>query len=313
MNKLLSVLIIAIIAISCSGGNQKNKTIDESNSDNEVITDKEVAKLKSFEIKGTEVHPIQSTINQKHYELYVKLPESYSSSDKKYPILILTDSDYAFPLVTSITRRLNVEEFIIVAISYSKGDEPTISRTRDYTPTFSPNEARGHSKESRLASGKADEFIAFIKNDLFPFLEDTYRIDKSKKVFAGHSFGGLLANYMLVTTPDLFEYYLAGSPSLWYDNYCLNKFESIYYKTQKSMNANVFLCIGKEEEKMKSNMVAEMQAFENRLLSRGYSGLNIKSVVISDEDHQTVYPSFITKGIIYAFGKEKTANINKRH
>ncbi|MFD0991646.1 alpha/beta hydrolase [Tenacibaculum geojense] len=296
------------MVISCSDRNSKNKTIDSSHNPKETITDKEIIELKSFEIKETEVHSIKSTLNQKSYELYIKLPKSYSNSNKQYPILILTDSDYSFPIVTSITRRLNVEEFITVGISYSKDDKPTVSRTRDYTPTYSPNELRGHSKESKLASGKADDFISFIKNDMFPFLEETYRIDNSKKVFAGHSFGGLLASYMLVTTPYLFEYYLAGSPSLWYDNYCLNGFEEVYYKSHKNMKANVFLCIGKKEEKMKSNMVAEMLAFEKRLLSRNYLGLNIQSIIIPDEDHHSVYPSFITKGIIYAFGKKKTAN-----
>lgn len=304
MNKFLSLLLIAIIAISCNDRSRKNKSIDSSHNPQETITNKEIVEPKSFEIKGTEVHSLKSTVNQKSYELYIKLPKSYSNSNKPYPILILTDSDYAFPLVTSITRRLNVEEFITVGISYSKEDKPTVSRTRDYTPTYSPNEPRGHSKEARLASGKADNFISFIKNDIFPFLEENYRIDNSKKVFAGHSFGGLLASYILVTTPNLFEYYLAGSPSLWYDNHCLNGFEDVYYKSHKSMKANVFLCIGKEEEKLKPNMVAEMLAFEKRLLSRNYLGLNIQSTVISDEDHQTVYPSFITKGIIYAFGKE---------
>ena len=296
------------MVISCSDKNSKNKTTDSSHKHQGTITDQEIIQFKSFELNGTEVRSIKSTINQKSYELYIKLPKSYSNSNKQYPILILTDSDYAFPIVTSITRRLNVEEFITVGISYSKEDKPTVSRTRDYTPTYSPNEPRGHSNEARLASGKADNFISFIKNDIFPFLEKNYRIDNSKKVFAGHSFGGLLASYMLVTTPNLFEYYLAGSPSLWYDNHCLNKFEDVYYESHKSMRANVFLCIGKEEEKLTSNMVAEMLAFKKRLLSRNYLGLNIQSSVISDEDHQTVYPSFITKGIIYAFRKEKTAN-----
>ncbi|WP_368668156.1 hypothetical protein [Aquimarina sp. RZ0] len=62
--------------------------------------------------------------------------------------------------------------------------------------------------------------MAFIKNDVFDFLKKTYKVDMIKKVFADHSFGGLLASYMLVTTSDLFDYYLAGSPSLWYDTIC---------------------------------------------------------------------------------------------
>jgi predicted alpha/beta superfamily hydrolase len=110
---------------------------------------------------------------------------------------------------------------------------------------------------------------------------------------------------MLVTTPNLFEYYLSGSPSLWYDNYCLNRFEKNYSKTHTNLKANIFMCIGKEEEtKTGSKMVTEMFDFEKRLLSRNYKDLNIKSITIPDEGHQTVYPSFITKGILWVFGKE---------
>lgn len=306
MNRFLLILFISIITISCSDENRKNKTTNVPDSGKEVIpTEEGKDDLKSFEIPDTEVHSLISTINKKTYDLYVKLPKSYSNSEEQYPVLILTDADYSFPLVTSIARRVNTEEFIIVGISYSKEDTPGISRTRDYTHTNSPNEPRGHSKESRLASGKADDFIAFIKNDVFRFLEKTYRTDMSKKVFAGHSFGGLLGTYMLVTSPNLFEYYLVGSPSLWYDNYSLNRFEENYSKANTSMKANVFLSIGSEEENNKSPMVTEMLDFEQKLLSRNYAGLNIKSVIMPDEDHHTGYPGFITKGILYAFGNKK--------
>ncbi|UOB18656.1 alpha/beta hydrolase [Abyssalbus ytuae] len=306
MNKLFLIFLILITTISCKNENLKSESLNKGPLyKNTEELDKSATDTKEFKIKGTEVHQIKSSINQKAYDLYVKLPKSYSKTDKKFPILILSDSDYSFPLVTSINRRLNVEEYILIGISYSKGDKSTISRTRDYTPTYSPNEPRGHSKEARLASGKADNFIAFIKNDVFRFLENKYRVDMTKKVFAGHSFGGLLASYMLVTTPDLFEYYLSGSPSLWYDNHCINKFEDEYFKTKPNLKANFFMCIGADEEtKTGSKMVTEMLEFKERLLSRNYKDLNIKSIVIADEDHQTVYPSFITKGIIWAFGQE---------
>ncbi|NQZ78817.1 MAG: alpha/beta hydrolase [Ekhidna sp.] len=307
MHKTILLIFISLISIACKKEARTNNITNETISDKVITPTITETKPKPFEIDGTEVHSIKSSTNQKFYELYVKLPPSYTNGDKQYPILILTDSHYSFPLVTSITKRLKTEEFITVGISYSKGDKGTVSRTRDYTPTYSPDEPRGHNRESRLASGKADDFITFMRDDVFEFLDSTYRIDSSKKVFAGHSFGGLLANYILVTSPELFDFYLAGSPSLWYDKHCLNRFEEKYYKSNKRMEANLFLCIGKEEEKMKSNMVAEMRDFEMRLRSRNYIGLKIKSVIIPDEDHHTVYPSFITKGIIYAFGKEKSS------
>ena len=302
----LLVFLILLVAASCNYGQIKSELLEKtSSSKNSAQSEDPRFESEEFTLKGTEVHQITSSANQRIYDLYVKLPRSYSKTDKNFPILLLTDADYSFPLVASINRRLNVEEFILIGISYSKGDKGSTSRTRDYTPTYAPNEPRGHSKEAKMASGKADDFIAFIKDDVFGFLEKTYRVDMGKKVFAGHSFGGLLASYMLVTTPDLFDYYLAGSPSFWYDDYVINKFESEYFKTNSNLEANLFLCIGANEEtETGSKMVSEMLDFEKRLRSRAYTSLNIKSLVVQDEDHMTVYPSFITKGILWAFEKK---------
>ncbi len=306
MKKLFLIFLTLLVIISCKDGNLKSESLNKASLNiNQEQSENLITETKEFTLKGTEVHQIKSTINQKTYDLYVKLPKSYSKTDKKFPILVLTDSDYSFPLVTSINRRLNVEEFILIGISYSKGEKNTTSRTRDYTPTYSPNEPRGHSKEARLVSGKADNFVSFIKNDVFAFLKKTYKVDMTKKVFAGHSFGGLLASYIVVTTPDLFEFYLAGSPSLWYDNHSINKFENEYSKTKSNLKANIFMCIGADEEtKTGSKMVSEMLDFKKRLLSRNYKDLKITSLIIPNEDHMTVYPSFITKGIIWAFEKQ---------
>lgn len=53
-----------------------------------------------------------------------------------------------------------------------------------------------------------------------------------------------------------------------------------------------------EETKTGSKMVSEMLDFKKSLSSRNYKDLNITSLIIPDEGHMTVYPSFITKGII---------------
>ncbi|MGB2129764.1 MAG: alpha/beta hydrolase [Flavicella sp.] len=303
MHKTLVLLSFVTLLFSCHTKQVENKDSNPTEVFQDTVTVTTTAS-KPFVLKGTEVRQLSSSINQKSYELYVKLPSSYGKSKKSYPVLILTDSDYAFPLVTSITRRLKLEEFITVGISYSKGDWGTVSRTRDFTPTYSPNERRGHNKQAKLASGKADDFVAFIKNDVFPFLEKNYRIDASKKVFAGHSFGGLFAGYVLVTQPELFDYYLLGSPSFWYDKHCIHRFEAAYHNTHEELNAKVFFCIGEEEALLRTDMVTEMLDFEKILNSRNYKGLELRSEVIADEDHQTVYPTFITRGLQYAFGKE---------
>ena len=252
-------------------------------------------------IKDTQVHEVKSSLTGIKYELFIRLPRNYDKSIA-YPVLVLTDSDYSFPLVSSLSRRLDLDPFILVGISYSLGDKPTTSRTRDYTPTYSPNEVNGHSKEARLASGHADDFTAFIRDDVFPFITIRFKIDLEKRVYAGFSFGGLLGAYILVTDPTIFDYYLAGSPSLWYHGKSIYDFEEVYAAQHDDLAAQLFLCIGSLEEHQRNKMVSDMHAFEKRLQSRQYPSLTIKSMTLAGEDHLTSYPGFITQGLLWIFG-----------
>ena len=52
-----------------------------------------------------------------------------------------------------------------------------------------------------------------------------------------------------------------------------------------------------------TDMVKDMQRFEQQLKGRGYPGLSIRSEVIKDEDHLTVFPALITRGLLWALPK----------
>lgn len=322
MNKYIALLLTTLFSVtSCITKEHKNTEIASNLTKNSTIEDSLVTNKskketvttienRKYTIPNSEVFPLKSKHTKKEYDIYIKLPSGYSQSKKKYPILILTDAGYAFPLVSSIYRRLKfsnkIDEIIIIGISYSKGEHFGISRTRDYTPTFSPNEPNGYSKEARLKSGQADNFIMFMKNELIPYLDSNYKVDLTKKAFAGHSFGGLLANYMVVSQPNTFDYYMSGSPSLWYHNKSIFEIEKEYAKNNSNLEANLFMGIGELEDKPDGfQMVSELKTMETKLNSRNYKSLNIKSIVFPNEDHETVYPTFITQGLIWAFGKQK--------
>lgn len=291
--------------------NEKSKVIPVKVDSNASLALEE--KRKPFIIPNSEVISLTSSINSKEYDVYIKLPRSYKKTNKNYPVLVLTDAGYAFPLVSSIYKRLiwtnKIEEIIIVGISYAKGEHFGISRTRDFTPTYSPDEPNGYSKEARLVSGQADKFIDFINLELFTFLQNNYRIDMTSKIFAGHSLGGLLANYMVVSRPETFDFYLSGSPSLWYHNKSIFKIEQSYSEKHTDLETHLFMCIGgKEDTQGKFKMVRDMFELHNKLLSRNYRGLTIKSISIPEEDHETVYPSFITRGLLWIFNHKNNAD-----
>ncbi|KAF9657794.1 alpha/beta hydrolase-fold protein [Tenacibaculum sp. ZH5_bin.1] len=312
MSLLKSILFIFLfISYSCSRKENKNAEGDfKIHIDEKIENTLSATKKRKFVIPNSEVLSLKSKYTKKEYDIYIKLPRGYSKSKKQYPILVLTDAGYAFPLVSSIYTRLKfsnkIDEIIIVGISYAKGEHFGISRTRDYTPTYSPNEPNGYSKEARLKSGKANNFIMFMKNELIPYLGSNYKVDLNQKAFAGHSFGGLLANYMVISNPDTFDYYMSGSPSLWYHNKSIFEIEKKYYENNSDLDANLFMGIGALENVPNGfQMVSDMNTLEERLKSRAYKNLTVNSIVFPNEDHETVYPTFITQGLLWAFGKEK--------
>jgi predicted alpha/beta superfamily hydrolase len=260
-----------------------------------------------FKINNTHTLQLKSALSGLEYELYIRLPNDYSQNNKKYPLAVLNDTSYSFAVASGIVHLMagrDIEDMIIVGISYSKGENPVISRSRDYTPTYAPNEKRAHSSEAQQHSGKAQQYISFISDQVLPLISQKYRIQQDKKIFVGHSYGGLLGANILVTNPELFNYYILGSPSFWYDNKAMFRLESDYSKNNKSMKANVYMYIGSEEK----TMVDEMQEFDTQLRSRHYAGLTIQSKVLPGLGHHSVFSALLIDGLKSAIPKGKINN-----
>ncbi|PAJ71670.1 esterase [Pseudoalteromonas sp. NBT06-2] len=256
-----------------------------------------------FKIRNTQTQQIKSEKSGLEYELYIRLPKDYSRSNRKYPVVLINDTGYSIAVASGIVHLMadrDIEDVIIVGISYSKGHNPLLSRTRDYTPSYAPNEKHGHSLEVQKHSGKASQYISFISEDVLPLISKTYRIKQDKKIFVGHSYGGLLGANILITNPELFDYYILGSPSFWYDDKVMFRLERDYAKNNETMKANVLMYIGSKE----GRMVEEMLAFENQLQSRDYQGLNIQSKVLPGLTHFSAFAVLLTDGLQKAISKQ---------
>jgi predicted alpha/beta superfamily hydrolase len=263
--------------------------------------------ISEYRISGTEIVIISSGINKQDYELYVKLPRNYSQTKKKYPVAILSDTGFSFPIASGVVGLMggrDIEDLILVGISYSKGSSSEISRTRDYTPTFAPGEKGAHSLEAQKYSGKAFQYLEFLEKEVFPLISQKYRIDVDNKIYIGHSFGGLLGAYTLLVKPELFQKYIIGSPSLWYDEGAIFRLEEAYAKKNKAMNATVFMYIGSEENKNNhKSMVDDVLLFEKILKNRQYKGLTFNAYVLDGETHFSVFSLLLTDGLKKAIPK----------
>lgn len=276
----------------------------------------------AYTLSSTEVHVLRADNLKREYELYVALPKSYASApDRRYPVVFVTDAPYAFPLTRAIAARVgghsdDLPEFILVGLGYAKGDTPEFSRRRDYTPSANKDADLSSDMPGRTpAFGEAAGYRRFVADQVFPFLQSHYRADMSRKVFAGHSYGALFGADVLTNEPALFQGYVLGSPSLWFDHRALMARQGSWFSSAAAAwQADVYLGIGAYEGRApkgakdaaryatEGDMVGDMQRFASALQSRRARQLRLRAEVIAGEDHLSVAPILITRGLKWALG-----------
>lgn len=260
-----------------------------------------------YVLNGTQVWSIPDPVSGREYEVFVSLPPKYNEQTKRrYPTLYIADADYGFPLIRSITRRINLDgpvtsDFILIGLSYAKGEDGMTSRRRDYTPA-----PRNEANAASAVSGGGPAYQRYLRDTVLPFIDNKFRSDPAQRLFMGHSYGALLGAQILLSEPGLFHSYILGSPSLWYDDHVMFDLEGDYAKSNKDLPTNVFMYMGGFETikagdaryNRSKDMVKDMATFEKRLESRNYPNLRIESLVLAGENHLTVFPSGFTKGLI---------------
>ncbi|MFV5361470.1 alpha/beta hydrolase-fold protein [Acinetobacter oleivorans] len=138
-----------------------------------------------------------------------------------YPVLYILDGNATFPSAVNIAQsigagstKLGLDPLMIVAVGYPQQKTFDVQkRAYDYTPKPSSEfQAQGKYKY-----GGADQFIAFLNNELKPEIAQQFPINSQQQSIYGHSFGGLFVLYHFFQKPDAFQRYFAASPSLWFN------------------------------------------------------------------------------------------------
>jgi predicted alpha/beta superfamily hydrolase len=226
---------------------------------------------------------VHSTILNEDRNVYIFLPEGYSRSADRYPVLYMlysVASDFHFNtgVVAGLSRMRMIPKMITVAFDLGDGQ-------RDLTPT--PSTAYGPT------SGGADDFLKFIKDELIPFIEKDYRT-ASERLFWSHSIGGLFGVYVLLKEPSVFHSVLVSSPWMVYDGdqkYILKNTES-FLKKRKAQTNFLYVCVGNEQ-----NLIPEIEAFLGILEKNKPEGLTWKYVKMPEENHMSILARSLIEGL----------------
>jgi len=179
-------------------------------------------------------HQLHSKILGEDRVYSIHAPTGYQYNQKRYPVLVVLDAEDNFihtsAAVDVLTRNGRIPDLIVVGLDNT-------DRMRDLTPpTTGPMQTQ---------SGGAAKFLSFIAEELLPQIDRTYPT-RPYRILIGHSLGGLFAVNALVTRPQVFNAYLAISPSLWWDDQSVVTAAKSFFESHKDLRGDLYMTIADE-------------------------------------------------------------------
>ncbi|MFC2118953.1 alpha/beta hydrolase-fold protein [Bacteroidota bacterium] len=236
---------------------------------------------------------MHSNIFDREIEFSIHVPENYDKSNKRYPVLYtcLTQFEMVSGIVKNLYELYLIPETIVINIdSYEYGY---------LTPT---------TVERNSNWGKADLFLQFFKDELFPIIDSTYRTHPYRIIFSG-AIGGVFTIYSIIAEPDIFNAGIAPIPWIIYDRenkYLINNTESFLNKNEY----HNFLYIAMDNE---FEVLQDLETFVNVLRKFPKQGLEWKYYFWPEEDHYSTGPRSIHSGLRSLFKDWNTIPVEIAH
>lgn len=278
-------------------------------------------------LPGASVHDMRSTAGHV-YRIFVWQPEPRPR--EPLPVLYLLDGNGMFPIATAAlalqsrrAERTGVTPSVIVGIGYPTAHWMDAKRrTYDYTPPVAADRlAPRPGNRAWDETGGADAFLDFVQCELAPAISDQFAIDPDRTALFGHSFGGLLGLYALLTRPALVRSYVAASPSIWFATEVLT--ERLKTFTAPGLaRRRVLVTVGSLEQGgmsfadadadaddygswlRRNRMVDNAREFAAALTRTADASLDVSFRMFGDENHASVVPSAISLALRFALPRK---------
>jgi predicted alpha/beta superfamily hydrolase len=210
----------------------------------------------------------------RHRRIWIYLPESYSGSNKKYPVLYMHDGQNVFDDATSGFGEWGVDEALdtlgpkhkeIIVVAIDNGADKRLNE-------YSPYDMEHYGK------GEGDQYVDFLAKTLKPFIDKHYRTKKDEKntFIAGSSMGGLISFYAILKYPKVFGAAGVFSPAFW----VTPQLKNIDPEKARKVKGKIYFYGGQQESE---SMVPDMlNVFEQM---RRHSKAKMETVIRAEGKH----------------------------
>lgn len=222
---------------------------------------------------------LPSTTYGRTREINVWLPPGYEQSGQTYPVLYLLDGGQAqdFHHISGLAQLGTIvgttRDVIVVGIA-------SVDRRNELAlPTENAELIARYPTQ-----GQSIRFRQFLAEEVLPFVEARYRTN-GETALMGESLAGLFVVETFLKEPQMFDGYVAVSPSLWWDGGRLARQAGAHLRDHSNDPRTLILTIGDEGGEMQ----AAMDVLVGNLRDFAMPGVTWTYEPRPNESHATIY------------------------
>lgn len=235
------------------------------------------------------------------YRLLVSMPDGPPPASG-FPVMVLVDGRALFATAVSAAHMqagrpdvTGVGPSVIIGVAYPGAALFDVERRAD---------------DLLPVNGGAARFLTMIIDEILPWVGRMAPLDASRRALVGHSYGGLFVLHALLTRPDAFASYIAGSPSIWRAPDETNATEALFPQRLGNARPRLLMTVGGDEqtplpgdtlERAERRAMARMHDNAAALAERlaRIPQLSSSFAVFPGENHVSVIPAMLSRAVAF--------------
>lgn len=225
-------------------------------------------------------YALPSAIYGEAREINVWLPPGYAEGEDAYPVLYLLDGGVVwqdFHHISGLAQLGTVNgttrDVIVVGVA-------SVDRRNELAlPTENPELIAQYPTQ-----GQSERFRRFLAEEVQPFVREGFRTS-GETALMGESLAGLFVVETFLKAPELFDHYVAVSPSLWWDGGRLAGQAGAHLRDHSNDPRTLILTLGDEGPEMQ----APMDVLVANVRDHAMPALDWSFTPRPDESHATIY------------------------